>query len=265
MDTVKLVAVDMDGTFLARNHRYDVERFARIYARMREAGCRFVVASGNQYWQLRDAFTGFEGISYVAENGAYVTDGDEVVFVGRIGRPQVLDALAWLDAHPDILCVMSCEECAYIERGRASQWFFTIMQTYYHRLSWADDLAAVDDPVLKFALSVPEAMTYEYFDEIRDSISVALEPTTSGHGSIDLIVPGNHKASGIVRLCERWGIPRGECMAFGDGDNDIEMLRFVGHPYAMANASQAVMEAAGAVCPSNEEQGVLTVLEDLFR
>ena len=91
-----------------------------------------------------------------------------------------------------------------------------------------------------------------------------VEPTTSGHGSIDLILPGCHKASGLRRLAERWGITPEQCAAFGDGGNDIEMLRYCGHSYAMANAPAEVKQAARAVCPSNEEDGVLSTLETLF-
>ena len=46
---LKLVAVDVDGTFVRSDYTYDVPRFRRILACMEAAGCRFVVASGNQY------------------------------------------------------------------------------------------------------------------------------------------------------------------------------------------------------------------------
>ena len=60
----------------------------------------------------------------------------------------------------------------------------------------------------------------------RERLKDRLEPTTSGHGSIDLIMPGCHKASGLKRLAARWGITPEQCAAFGDGGNDIEMLRY---------------------------------------
>ncbi len=70
---IKLVAVDIDGTFVRSDYTYDVPRFQQILARMKRAGCHFVVASGNQYYQLRDLFPGCDQeLSFVAENGAYV-------------------------------------------------------------------------------------------------------------------------------------------------------------------------------------------------
>jgi hydroxymethylpyrimidine pyrophosphatase-like HAD family hydrolase len=50
-------------------------------------------------------------------------------------------------------------------------------------------------------------------------------PVTTGHGSIDLIIPGVHKANGLRILQQRWGIENSEVVAFGDSGNDVEMLR----------------------------------------
>lgn len=56
MAEVKLVAVDMDGTFLDDGKNYNRARFQRQYAQLKARGIRFVVASGNQYYQLRSFF-----------------------------------------------------------------------------------------------------------------------------------------------------------------------------------------------------------------
>ncbi|MBN0350481.1 HAD hydrolase family protein, partial [Pseudomonas aeruginosa] len=50
--SIKLIAVDMDGTFLSDAKTYNRPRFLAQYQRMREQNIRFVVASGNQYYQL---------------------------------------------------------------------------------------------------------------------------------------------------------------------------------------------------------------------
>ncbi len=54
--SVKLIAVDMDGTFLDDLKQYNRPRFLAQYARMKEQGIRFAVASGNQYFQLYSFF-----------------------------------------------------------------------------------------------------------------------------------------------------------------------------------------------------------------
>lgn len=87
---IKLVAVDIDGTFVRSDYTYDISRFKRILSRMENAGCNFVVASGNQYYQLRDLFPGYcDELSFVAENGAFVKDRGELVFTADMPKETV--------------------------------------------------------------------------------------------------------------------------------------------------------------------------------
>lgn len=77
---IKLVAIDMDGTFARSDYTYDIPRFKAILSRMKEVGAQLVVASGNQYYQLRSLFPDDHNeLSFVAENGALVKDKKELV------------------------------------------------------------------------------------------------------------------------------------------------------------------------------------------
>lgn len=262
---IRLVAVDIDGTFVHSDYTYDRQRFGRLFETMKKAGCRFVAASGNQYAQLRDVFGEYAAdMAFVAENGAYVRDRNELVFAANMDRQVVQDVIEALDKDPAIQTVLCGAKSAYCQRGKVSQAFYDLTSVYYHQLRWVDDFRMVGDQILKFAPTVPEEKTWEYYERFRRELDGKVEPTTSGHGSIDLIVPGCHKASGLKRLVERWGIHPEQCAAFGDGGNDIEMLRYCGYSFAMDNADKAVKKAAKNVCPSNEEDGVLVVLEQWF-
>ncbi|WP_252492317.1 HAD hydrolase family protein, partial [Escherichia coli] len=71
--SIKLIAVDMDGTFLSDQKTYNRERFMAQYQQMKAQGIRFVVASGNQYYQLISFFPEIANeIAFVAENGGWV-------------------------------------------------------------------------------------------------------------------------------------------------------------------------------------------------
>lgn len=264
-DNIKLVAADIDGTFVRSDYTYDIPRFQSILSRMKHAGCSFVVASGNQYYQLRDLFPGYyDELSFVAENGAFVKDRKELIFTADMPKATVDSVIDVCREYPEILNVLCGVDSAYCQRGTVSQEFFDLTSIYYHRLKWVDDFKLVKDQILKFAPTVPEDKTYFYYDIFCRRLKGMVEPTTSGHGSIDLIVPGCHKASGLERLVKRLGISPEQCVAFGDGGNDIEMLNYCGHSYAMGNAPENVKNAAKYVCPSNEEDGVLVTLEKIF-
>lgn len=260
----RLVATDMDGTFLDDQGDYDRVRFARLLRTMREAGCRFVIASGNQYYQLRSFFEDDWELTYVAENGALTIENGEVV--SCVAMEAEILARAWQVIQDDgrAEAALCGRRCCHVQRGTASERFFRTMSRYFTRIEWVDDLADVDDTPLKFSLSVENGSEGEVAGELSDALGSALVPVVSGNGSIDLMVPGCTKASALRLLCRRWGLSASDCIAFGDSENDVEMLREVGWGYAMENASVRTKEAANSICPSNQESGVLVTLESIF-
>lgn len=262
---IQLVAVDMDGTFARSDYTYDIPRFKDILARMAAVGCRFVVASGNQYHQLRSLFPDdAHELSFVAENGALVMDQEELLFAADIKEEAIMRVLSFCKEYPEIKNVMCGFNSAYCERGKVSEDFFNLTNIYYHKLKWVDDFSQVDDRILKFAPTVPVEKTTYYCELFGENLQGMLVPTSSGHGSIDLILPGCHKAAGLQKLVQRWGITPEQCVAFGDGGNDLEMLNYCGLSYAMANAPDEIKKSASYVCPSNDEDGVLVTLDKLF-
>lgn len=264
-ESPRLVAVDMDGTFLRSDNTYNQDRFVGILKRMKEQNAKFVVASGNQYYQLRDFFLDIEDeIAFVAENGAFVKDGKERIFAADMPHSTVEQVIDLCRKYPQINTILCGVNSAYCQKGTVSQAFFGFASLYYHRLAWVDDLKAVDDQILKFALEVPEERTMEFYTLLCQNLEGLVEPTASGHGCIDLIIPGCHKASGLERLCKRWQIDPQDLAAFGDSGNDIEMLQYCGQSYAMANADDRVKQTARFLCASNDEDGVLEILDQLY-
>ncbi len=263
---IKLVAVDIDGTFMRSNYTYDVERFEKILARMKAAGCNFVVASGNQYYQLREIFKKYRNeISLVSDNGAYIESRGELIFAADIPKEIIASATDICRRHPQIYKFLCGVKSAYCEKNTVPDDVYNFMKVYMPRMELVDDFKTVDDKFLKFALLIQqEDKIFEYYKIFREELGGKLIPTTSGHDSMDLIIPGLHKASGIKKLVELFGITAAECAAFGDSQNDVEMLKYCGESYAMANGAPEVKAAAKYVCPSNDEDGVLVTLDKIF-
>ena len=74
--------------------------------------------------------------------------------------------------------------------------------------------------------------------------------------AVDIIPRGGGKGLGVEKILEHYGLTREQSIAFGDGENDLEMLRAVGTGVAMGNAKPALKAAADAVCRSVAEDGV---------
>ena len=260
-----LVAVDLDGTLLRSDYTYDAGRLGRVLRRMECVGSRLVVASGNTHFQVERIFPGLaERLACVTDNGALVTDRGEVVYMVDIPRDAYRRALDAFAEDERIYVVVCSLEGAYCQRGAVPVDFFERTRDYAPRLEWVGDLCSLGDRPLKFSLTVPAEATVAYLTRLAERLAGDFEVTTSGYGAIDVIAPGCHKASGVRLLAERWGLAPEQCVAFGDGGNDLEMLAWCGQSYAMANAPARVRRAAARVCPSNDEDGVLVTLDRLF-
>ena len=77
---------------------------------------------------------------------------------------------------------------------------------------------------------------------------------------VDLVLDGGGKAAGIRMVLEREGILPEECAAFGDAENDIEMLKYCGTGIAMGNAPDKVKEIADYVTSDVDHDGVENAL-----
>jgi len=79
----------------------------------------------------------------------------------------------------------------------------------------------------------------------------------------DILPADASKARGIKDVCEYYAVDASECMAFGDGMNDLEMFDLVGFAVAMGDAQPALIERADFVTGTIEEYGIQTVLDQL--
>ena len=77
---------------------------------------------------------------------------------------------------------------------------------------------------------------------------------------VDVIAPNGGKDRGIDAILDHFGFDLSESMAFGDGENDLPMLRHAGIGVAMGNADELVKSQADYVAGSVDEDGILTAL-----
>lgn len=260
---IKLIATDMDGTFLKADQTYDYDHFEKLHQQMNDQGIRWVVASGNQYFQLKSYFKDYPDTIFVAENGAYIRDENEIYSLNYFEEDTFQKVLGIIQTIPDVRFLVCGQASAYtIDTNPQS--YFDRLHCYYHELNWIHDYSELDDNILKFALACPPEKTEAIVLELQEKLGDLAEPTSSGHGDIDVIQPGMNKAKGLATLGKIVDVSLDEMAAFGDGGNDLEMLREVGLGVAMSNADPRVTALSDATTKDNEEQGVLSFLDTLL-
>ncbi|MDU7125845.1 MAG: Cof-type HAD-IIB family hydrolase [Escherichia coli] len=221
--SVKVIVTDMDGTFLSDAKTYNNERFMVQYQELKKRGIEFVVASGNQYYQLISFFPELKDeISFVAENGALVYEHGKQLFHGELTRHE-----------------------SRIVIGEKP----------------VKDYQEIDDVLFKFSLNLPDEQIPLVIDKLHVALDGIMKPVTSGFGFIDLIIPGLHKANGITRLLKRWDLSPQNVVAIGDSGNDAEMLKIARYSFAMGNAAENIKQIARYATGDNNHEGALNVIQ----
>lgn len=263
--TIKLVATDMDGTFLDDDKNFDQKRFKRIYQYMQAHGIVFVCASGNQFDLLKNFFpeSEYPEALFVAENGALIADHKEIFRADTFEKDLTQKILHILENTANVKLILCGEKSAYI-RNDVPDAFYKLSQIYYTNLKIIDDFQDIDDNILKFSVNCPDDKTELYMEKLAQAIGPDVSIVSSGHGDIDIIRDDVSKANGLKYLSEKLNIKPSEMCAFGDGGNDLSMLEYVGHGVAMENGSDIVHETADFQTTNNNDQGVLQHLEELF-
>jgi hydroxymethylpyrimidine pyrophosphatase-like HAD family hydrolase len=102
-------------------------------------------------------------------------------------------------------------------------------------------------------------------DEVRPAAQAAFGGraalTAALGGMLEVLPLGASKGASVAWLLQRLGVSPGRCMALGDGENDVEMLRLAGLGVAVGNAGPAARAAADVVVGSNDEDGVAQAIE----
>lgn len=111
------------------------------------------------------------------------------------------------------------------------------------------------------SLVVKEEYPSAILQEINQLFDGRARAVSSGYGCVDIMQEGIHKAWGLQELLNRWKLTPEQIMAFGDSENDVEMLELAGISYAMENADDKAKAAATDLAPANSQAGVYQVLE----
>jgi HAD superfamily hydrolase (TIGR01484 family) len=142
---------------------------------------------------------------------------------------------------------------------------------FMERYALPDDLVVApaeelfDEHTVKLLARHEEKEPQEFWAEVERLVGDLVTTTWSSVGAlVEISAAGVTKASTLAQLCDELDIPASEVVAFGDMPNDLAMLEWAGTSYAMANAHHSVLELAGRTAPSNQDDGVAAVLEDLF-
>ena len=260
--SIKMIAVDMDGTFLNKQSTYDYERFSKVYQQLKERHIRFVVASGNPYKQLQGNFLDIKDeLTYIAENGGYIVEENQDLYLSAIDSDDALKIIEGLKEMDDVLCWVCTKNQSYTLNS-LSEHYYQMFLPYFPGVKRIEDFSMISEPILKFALFLPNKNVEERMNDFVELVNDQVHVVDSGHYCVDIIPYHVNKGEGIRFLMDRYHLSKDEVMAFGDAGNDEEMLKQVTYGYVMMNAKEEFKDKFDYIAPTNDEDGVLQVIEN---
>lgn len=245
MGSIKLVALDMDGTLL--NDRQEVSSENAMWIRKAlDAGVTVCFATGRGF-QSALPYAEQLGLDtpMITVNGGEIWHRPHVLHKRTLMSPDMLQRLHEL--------ALSHPECWY--------WAYTTMDIY-NKEKWIEPAADYDaHHWLKFGYHIDDTTVRDAILKEASSWG-GLEITNSSPWNLEMNPIGVSKASAIREVCKLLDIDMSQVAAMGDSLNDIAMIREVGLGVAMGNAQAEVKAAADAVTVTNEEHAVMHLIRD---
>ncbi|MFD0896742.1 Cof-type HAD-IIB family hydrolase [Loigolactobacillus binensis] len=265
--TIKLIATDVDGTFLTDQHEYQIQRFNEQLQEMQRRNMHFVIASSNHYSHLQAVFATKSPITtFIAENGALIMDRGQVIAESKLSAATIQQLLRQLKDDPKLQpdsIRLSGQRASYMVKTETIDEY---VRYFFNNLQLVDDLSQVDDHIYKLNAVWKQAELKDKADYLNAKFSGVIHATASGFGSIDVIAAGVNKGVGLQQLEDHLQLTADNIAAFGDNYNDLEMLRRAKYSYAMRNARAEVQrEAAFITRLDNNHNGVLDTIDQILK
>lgn len=262
----KVVAVDMDGTFVRDDQTFDQKRFGRILNQLHENDVHFIVSSGRSHIELRRNFDGFlTRIDMIADNGSLLLQDNNIISTRLITYKTAVDLIKFLqEYYPDSSIIITGVERSFTTRD-ASPALKKMISIHYPEAFEFDDLLSTitpNDKILKITLSYRNDFLDELEKEFNKHHTEKIHCTSSGFGLLDIVPYSVNKGSALKYFLHYFDAKPSELIAFGDGKNDTEMLELAGYSYAMKNGEAEIKRIAKYEAPSNNDDGVLEVLDN---
>ena len=126
-----------------------------------------------------------------------------------------------------------------------------------YKLMEVEDLESfVDGPVNKILTAGDSDYLQAHYKEMAVPFEGKLSMMFTANFYYEFTALGVDKGKALTMAMEKLGIKPEECIAFGDAENDISMLKFAGIGVAMGNAQQAVKDIADEITDDNEHDGI---------
>jgi len=258
---MKLVAIDLDGTLL--NHENQITDLnKKALQKLNQNGVKVVIATGRSLISAREIFQSLDMEGYlITLNGALIKNGNtnKTIFFRQLPKEALIKTLE-IGFQEEATVFFNTEKknyrVPYTGNGEVVQ-EFQKMRGDVEELTFEkmrEILEGNTPKVLKAAFTSENRQQLRRIQGIMNQSNYF--PVFSDKHYIEMMAQGINKGSSLKRLCDYLDIQAKDVVAFGDQENDMQMIEFAGLGIAMENATDKLKSVADEIVESNEDSGV---------
>ncbi|KAI9014862.1 HAD-like domain-containing protein [Gaertneriomyces semiglobifer] len=275
-ETVKLIASDVDGTLLTSQHTLHPQTKSAIaHIRRHHPHLPFIICTGKPHAALSHIRSELDLHRFpsVHLNGCLVygphsevlheivLEVDSVLRVLEQTIPR--KAATFLYARDEVF------EVVHDPKGRNGRSWIEVVRSYNEDAKPAppgllDEVKAGRVKVHKLGVMVPESDVTVMRSELDAFSPNHFRHTQALPFAIELLPISASKGAALAMLLSQLSLTPDDVIAFGDGENDLSMLKLVGYGVAVANAMENVKQEVRYLTAASDEGGVGIVLEQIF-
>ena len=259
----KVVFLDVDGTLVNNNGKIP-ESAKRAVKQAQANGHKMVVCSGRSRFQIYQELLdlGFSGI--VGGAGAFVMAEDREIFHAYIDEVHRKSSYDYLETNGFMFCYQADDGIILNERSRDG------MVEIYRDAGMSEErlnrlignMNLTEEPwknekiekIIYYNAPFLVEKVHADMEPYFDAVAISLDGMDEYAGEIG--INGINKATGMEIYLNHVGISREDCIAVGDGPNDLQMMEFAGISIAMGNAREDVKERADIITTDIDEDGI---------
>lgn len=279
----RLLALDIDGTLLCSKHKI-TRNVNRAIDKAKENGIIVTLATGRFYGSAhRIARNAGVNAPIIANDGAQIQDvyNGDLIYFKPVELEIAQDVMKLIKNYPVELQVFTKDLIIYAGKGfrikrlkRALKRGHLSIGGCYNYIrdfvfppvvnagSVENILNTLKEPPAKLVVNGEPEVMEEFEKELNERFSKEVAMTTAIRNYIDILAHDVSKAHGLEILLKHLGISRENIIAAGDNYNDIEMIKYAGLGVAMGNAEDIVKDKADIITASNDDDGVVNIIEN---
>lgn len=264
-----LIALDMDGTLLGSGHEILPET-KEYLKELNQKGHKIIISSGRP---LRGILPTYNAIGLttpaICYNGAYIYEGKESNFPPykfAFPRETILSIIKEIGyEYLDNVILETNDDIYMLHDDSTLDIFFSKKNMCIH-LGFIENI--LDQDVMTMLIKIKDPRNNQYIKEIVEKHAGIKLRFWSGHWFeiSEIYYEKINKGDALKDIAQYYNIDQDHIIAFGDANNDIELVKFAKYGFAMKNGEEEVKEAAAFVTEySNDENGIMHALKNIIK